>query len=650
MLDLSLPDGRDVTEVPLPPDCDPPDPGPEDATTDGGDANRPPVPGLVLTDTDPRDLLPQTAVTPDGTVRELGLTERLAQPLAAPAATPPATDKQVASAVERLMDGYLRHNADGWFAWDTPHPDENIQADANSNDEDGAPDEVRWRPKSVDEVVNYISELISRPSPGSAITRALIPYTSRNITPDLGPEIAAATGGTWDSATKTVTTPDGRQHRTWAFPSTEWAESRSTALAAVSLLAGKSSVVLPAGFDADPDVINARGTLISIRPGQPFVTSPLRRHDLIRKSLGTHFDPEAVCPQWMRFVAEICSVTHPKTRQIIRRRELEQFLRMLVGMSLVGRVLQQIIIVMHNELGNNGKSVFMLVLQHLFKDYFAVLPKAALMEKRGDAHTTDLTTLIGARIGAVKEIPRGMWDCETAKDLSSNEDLTARKMRQDNTPWTPTHTLWTTSNNTPKVPAGEQALWRRILIVPFKQRWFAPNDTQLLKDASIGPIDPTLADKLKTELPGILNWALEGLQDFYTNGFTVPQIVLDATKAAREDGSVWAAFIAKSVDVTGDASDILTWADVWKLWRWYRLAFTEGSKAYPNTKGDVKNAFAREVPTSVLVENAPGKRHIAEYFSGVRLTDEGRRWLAAAGKGATGHPYSTPTDSAWGAE
>ncbi len=339
-----------------------------------------------------------------------------------------------------------------------------------------------------------------------------------------------------------------------------------------------------------------------------------------------------MCPQWIEFVRQIMSYRKPGTDEIVDQPEMEDFLQKLVGLTLIGEVREQIIPVLYGPTGSNGKSVFAHMLVKMFGEYAATLPKAVLMEKRAESHTTDLTMLIGARMAYIKETKRGRWDEELTKDLASNEDLTARRMRQDNVSWRPTHTLWTTTNNTPLVSAAEQAFWRRILIIPFKQRWYSDNDTAAMKSVSIGPIDPDLPTRLEAELPGILKWALDGLQWYYHDGkLIVPEAVRVATEAARRGGSLWAEFSATHLECTEDPADEVGAAELWNLWKFFREEWSQHESA-PGNQLALVDAVLSEYPAAQFVGgHVPGKRNSTRRFIGLALTAEGRALLDSYG-------------------
>ncbi|GAG50401.1 unnamed protein product, partial [marine sediment metagenome] len=79
------------------------------------------------------------------------------------------------------------------------------------------------------------------------------------------------------------------------------------------------------------------------------------------------------------------------------------------------------------------------------------------------------------------------------------------------------------------------ATWRRLLLVPF--------DITIEEDEQI----KDLADQLKTELPGILIWALEGLFDLNLHGgFVRPGKSRDLLEDYRRDSDPARAFLLET--------------------------------------------------------------------------------------------------------
>lgn len=89
------------------------------------------------------------------------------------------------------------------------------------------------------------------------------------------------------------------------------------------------------------------------------------------------------------------------------------------------------------------------------------------------------------------------------------------------------------TNKLPAIEGTEEAIWRRIHVIPFDV--FIPPEKR----------DPRLSEKLQAEWPGILNWALEGCRRWLDQGLTPPRRVQLATSHYRESMDPIASFLAE---------------------------------------------------------------------------------------------------------
>ncbi len=88
------------------------------------------------------------------------------------------------------------------------------------------------------------------------------------------------------------------------------------------------------------------------------------------------------------------------------------------------------------------------------------------------------------------------------------------------------------TNSPPRFNDKTEGIWRRILFVPFDK---VIHDEDQIKD---------LAEQLKHELPGILNWALDGLQKLNdAGGFTIPEKTKELVEEYRRDSDPARAFL-----------------------------------------------------------------------------------------------------------
>ena len=119
------------------------------------------------------------------------------------------------------------------------------------------------------------------------------------------------------------------------------------------------------------------------------------------------------------------------------------------------------------------------------------------------------------------------------KQLTGGDRIKARFMRQDFFEFEPSHTIALAANYRPVVKGTDIAIWRRIHLIPFDVTF--PPERQ----------DHELPDKLRTELPGILNWLVQGCLEWQRVGLQPPAEVRAATEGYRDSMDVLGGFIAE---------------------------------------------------------------------------------------------------------
>lgn len=129
----------------------------------------------------------------------------------------------------------------------------------------------------------------------------------------------------------------------------------------------------PDDFDNRPHLISCRNGTVNLRTGA------LREHrktDLLTAYLPYDYRPEAECPRWLRFLAEIFPA-YP---------ELVDYVRRLVGYGITGETSEQAFAVLYGK-GANGKSVFTDSLSEIFAGISKTTPFATFEERSGVAES-----------------------------------------------------------------------------------------------------------------------------------------------------------------------------------------------------------------------------------------------------------------------
>jgi putative DNA primase/helicase len=296
-------------------------------------------------------------------------------------------------------------------------------------------------------------------------------------------------------------------------------ESDSRIKAMIALAKTEAEVVVKQSeLDVDPSLLNVSNGTFNLKTGE---LQPHSRADLITRLIPIDYDGGTACPLWLRFLDRVTGSDG----------ELMRFLQKAVGYSLTGSTREQCLLILYGN-GANGKSTFLNIVLALLADYGKQTGTETLLVKRGDQIPNDVARLAGARFVSAVETESGRRLAEgLVKQLTGGDRMTARFLHHEFFEFDPTFKLWLAVNHKPRIVGTDHAIWRRIRLIPF-------NVT--IPDAER---DPDLADKLKTELPGILVWAVQGCQMWQDNGLKPPAAVTKTTAAYREENDPLAEFL-----------------------------------------------------------------------------------------------------------
>jgi putative DNA primase/helicase len=259
-----------------------------------------------------------------------------------------------------------------------------------------------------------------------------------------------------------------------------------------------------ADWDRDPFALNTPAGIVDLRSGN---LRPRTAADLV--TLCTACSPGFfdACPTWLRFLREV----FPDSE------EMPDFIQRSIGYWLTGDRREQVFWFLHG-VGSNGKSTFVDLVLWLLGTYATKLPAASLMQSRGERHPTDLAGLRGRRLAISSELEEHQHFAEAlVKELTGDEKLSARFMRQDFFEFAMQQKHVLAGNAKPRLHGGDAAMARRLLLVPFTQTFAAERR------------DRTLLDKLKDEGQAILAWAIRGAVLWAATGLVVPDTVRTAS-------------------------------------------------------------------------------------------------------------------------
>lgn len=295
----------------------------------------------------------------------------------------------------------------------------------------------------------------------------------------------------------------------------------------------------PDEWDRDLWALNTPGGVVDLRTG---AMRPHASDDRFTKI--TAVAPAGDCPTWLTFLQ----------RATAGNDELIGFLKRMCGYALTGEVREHALFFVYGT-GGNGKGTFLNTITHIMADYQRVAGAETFTESPGDRHTTELARLHGARLVTAQETEEGKrWAESRIKALTGGDPITARYMRQDDFTFLPQFKLVIVGNHKPSFRSVDDAIKRRLHLVPF---------TAIIPASEK---DPLLSDKLKAEAPAILKWMIEGCLEWERDGLRPPAIVKESTEqylGAEDSLQQW---IDESCQLGGyfEASKVLFYS--WSKW------------------------------------------------------------------------------------
>lgn len=275
--------------------------------------------------------------------------------------------------------------------------------------------------------------------------------------------------------------------------------------------------------------------MINLKTGE---LEPGRQEDYLLKASPVAWPDDGIdadCQEWEDTLLEIFS----------GNQNLVDFFRQICGYALVGEVFESVIIVMTGR-GRNGKSMIVETISKILGQLSGAIRSEMLLEQSRSANSSapspDIMALRGNRMAFASETDEGRRiSSSRVKWLTGNDTLTGRNPHDKyEVHFKPSHTIFLLTNNRPKIPAEDFAMWERMILFPFEVS-FVDREP---KNENEKWADPKLSKRLEKILPNILAWMVRGCLEWQRAGrLKRPSVVRMAVKDYQRDEDSVGAFL-----------------------------------------------------------------------------------------------------------
>lgn len=330
-----------------------------------------------------------------------------------------------------------------------------------------------------------------------------------------------------------------------------------------------------ARFNTEAHEMAVANGVVNLRTGE---LRDARLEDYISIASNVPYDPDMKIPHFQRFL----ETSHPDA-------EVRDFLQKVLGYSITNETSEQKMFIHFGSKTANGKSVLMNVLAAILGDHLAPASEKTIIKQKSMATQRigqDMVDLNGHRFLMLNETQEGgHLDNETVKSITSGDLRADRPHARANIKHIITGKIHLITNHLPHI-TPDPAMRRRLVIIPWTQS-FVENP------------DPNLEAKLRSELPGILAWLVQGSIRWYSDyashsrtGLEEPAAVAKELDQFFEEEDEIGSWINDNCSRLGLDSDTKTWTPNQALYADYvSWRFTAGLQGHPIST----NAFGRRL-------------------------------------------------------
>ena len=282
-------------------------------------------------------------------------------------------------------------------------------------------------------------------------------------------------------------------------------------------------------FDSDPYIFNCHNGTLHL---DTMTFTPHNPEDRLTKISPVDYDPNARCDRFLTFVNEITSGDTDKAR----------FLQKMLGYGMSGDTRYECLFILYGATTRNGKGTLCESVLKVLGTYGCTArPETLSAKTNANSHnpSEDIARLAGVRFANISEPGKGMvLNAAQVKSMTGNDTLNARFLHENSFDFIPQFKLYINTNYLPVINDMTLFSSGRVVTIPFERHFEESEQDKSLKAEFRKPENQS----------AILNWLVEGYRLLMEEGMKLPEAVVAATDAYREDSDkVWQ-FVQERLD------------------------------------------------------------------------------------------------------
>ena len=281
-------------------------------------------------------------------------------------------------------------------------------------------------------------------------------------------------------------------------------------------------------LDKDPHLIPTKGgTVVDFRTGK---VRERTKEDLFSFELKFHYsDDHGPFPKWIESLFDIYK----------DKEACASYLQMLLGYFMTGETREQTFVVFRGNRGKNGKGVILNLLERIMGDFIYKINKGLVISSEKCSNRgASLAKLVFSRLSYIDETRKeDSFKDDFVKDISGEGKITYRPLYQSERTIDVNCKFLCITNFAPKFDGTDQAITRRILIIPFMKYFRTKNEAgHNPKDKYCVTItDNNFKYELLDQQANFFNYVVAGAIRYYKHLGQLIDMMPKTFKKARKD-------------------------------------------------------------------------------------------------------------------